>query len=78
MQDTIDKIAEFLSQQLNVDKNSITKDSKIVEDLGADSLDIVELLMTLEDAYNIKVEDDEATGISTVGDIAELLKTKIK
>ena len=78
MSDTIDKIAAVLADQLSIDKDSITESSKIVEDLGADSLDVVELLMTLEDTYNVKVSDDEATGISTVGDIAALLEGKIK
>ena len=77
MNDSIDKIAQVLAEQLGVDKSTITKDSKIVEDLGADSLDVVELLMTLEDAYNVKVSDEEATGLSTVGDIAALLDGKM-
>ena len=77
MNDSIDKIAQVLAEQLGVDKSTITKDSKIVEDLGADSLDVVELLMTLEDAYNVKGSDEEATGLSTVGDIAALLDGKM-
>ena len=78
MNDTIDKIAEVLADQLSGDKSTITKDSRIVEDLGADSLDVVELLMTVEETYNIKVSDDEATSLSTVGDIAALLEKKLK
>ena len=78
MNNILDKIVEVLADQLGVDKSTINENSRIVEDLGADSLDVVELLMTLEDTYNIKVDDSEATGISTVGDIAKMLEGKIK
>lgn len=78
MNEIIDKIASVLADQLSIDKASINENSKIVEDLGADSLDVVELLITVEETYNITVSDDEAAGIVTVGDIASLLSSKIK
>ena len=71
-----DKIAKVLADQLGIDKSIITMDSKIVEDLGADSLDVVELLMSLEEEYGITVSDDEAGAIRTVGDIVNLLENK--
>ena len=71
-----DKIAKVLADQLGIDKSKITLESKIVEDLGADSLDVVELLMSLEEEYGITVSDDEAGAIRTVGDIVNLLENK--
>ena len=73
---TLDKIAQVLSEQLGVDKGQITESSKIVEDLGADSLDVVELLMNLEEEYGVTVSDEEAGSISTVGDIVKLIDSK--
>ncbi len=72
-----EKIKKALAEQLGIDENKITADSKIVEDLGADSLDIVELLMNLEEEYNIKILEDEATKISTVGDFVTLVESKM-
>ena len=71
-----EKIAKVLADQLGIDKSKITLESKIVEDLGADSLDVVELLMSLEEEYGITVSDDEAGAIRTVGDIVALLENK--
>ena len=70
---TIEKIKELLSNQLNVEADKITAESKIVEDLGADSLDVVELLMTLEEECGIVVNDEDAVKIVTVGDIVDLI-----
>ena len=71
-----EKIAKVLADQLGIDKSKITLESKIVEDLGADSLDVVELLMSLEEEDGITVSDDEAGAIRTVGDIVALLENK--
>lgn len=73
---TFDKIAKVLAEQLGIDQGKITLNSKIVEDLGADSLDVVELLMSLEEEYGISVSDDEAGAIRTVGDIVKLVDGK--
>ncbi len=70
---TFDKVKGLLAEQLNVDEAKITPSSKIVEDLGADSLDIVELLMGLEEEFGITVEEDKVQKISTVGDIVDLI-----
>ncbi len=71
-----DKIKSLLAEQLNVDESKITLESKIIEDLGADSIDTVELLMKLEDEYGITVEEEKATSIVTVGDIVNLIEGK--
>lgn len=68
-----DKIVEILSEQLGIPQSKITLDSRIVDDLGADSLDVVELLMQLEDATGKTVPDDEVTKIKTVGDLVEVI-----
>ena len=75
---TLEKIKELLANQLNLDKEKITASSKIVEDLGADSLDVVELLMTLEDECGIVVSDEDAVKIVTVGDIITLIENNGK
>ena len=69
---TIDRVKETIAKQLRMDINEIADDAAIIEDLGADSLDIVEMLMTLEDELNIIIPDD-VTGVKTVKDIAEYI-----
>ena len=73
----LEKIKKVLADQLGVDESKITPNSKIVEDLCADSLDVVELLMNLEEEYGISVSEDEATKISTVGDFVALVESKM-
>ncbi len=66
----LEKIQEMLAEALNLPVESVVADSKIVEDLGADSLDVVELLSRLEDEYGITIPDDDVEGLVTVGDVA--------
>jgi acyl carrier protein len=70
----IDKIRKLLAAQLNISEDKIKADSKLVEDLGADSLDMVEMLMTLEDQFGVTISDEEALKIKTVADIAKFIK----
>lgn len=72
----IDKVKEVIAKQLRIDVSDISDNAAIVEDLGADSLDIVEMLMTLEDEMNIIIPDD-ATGLKTVKDIATFIENEI-
>ena len=66
----LDKIKEILSSQFDVDADSITPDTDIVDDLGADSLDLVDMLMSLEDEFNIgEVPDEMVEKIRTVGQL---------
>lgn len=69
-----DKIAKLLAEQLGIPQSKITPESKIVDDLGADSLDVVELLMTLEDETGKTIPDDKVAEIKTVGEIVEVLE----
>lgn len=71
-----DKIKELLAEQLDVDADKISSDTLIVEDLGADSLDIVEMLMSIEDSFDVKVADEDAQNFKTVGDVVSYIEEK--
>lgn len=73
---TLDKVKELMAQQLNKKPEEITEDKEIVKDLGADSLDVVEMLMNLEEEYGITISDDEAIDVKTVGDIVKIIDKK--
>jgi len=73
-----ERIQELLSEQMNVDKEKITKTTKIVDDLKADSLDIVEMLMALEDEFSISVPDEDARGLTDIGSIVAYVESKMK
>lgn len=70
---TLDKVKEMLANQLNIEVDKITEESKIVEDLGADSLDMIEMLMALEEEFGLSIPDDKAEGLKTVGDITKFI-----
>jgi acyl carrier protein len=78
MPEILETVKEVVSHKLGIDQNTIKSESKFVEDLGADSLDTVELVMALEDKFNVEIADDQAENIKTVKDavthIEELLK----
>ena len=69
-----EQVKEMLAKQLKKDAAKITLDTKIKEDLGADSLDIMEMLMNIEEDYGIKIPDEDIVDFSTVGDIVEYLE----
>ena len=69
-----DKVFELISKQLNRPAEEITLDKEIVKDLGADSLDVVEMLMSLEEEFEIAVPEEDAVNIKTVGDIIKLIE----
>ena len=71
---TIDKVKELLAAQLNISKDKIQDDSKLVEDLGADSVDMVEMLMTLEDDFGVSISDEDALNLKTVADIVSYIE----
>lgn len=76
---TFDKVKSLLTVQLGIKEDKIKLESRILEDLGADSLDLVELLMTLEDEFGITVSDEQAIKLKTVADIVKVIdanKTK--
>lgn len=75
---SFEKVRKLLCEQLNISEDKVTMESKFIDDLGADSLDVVEMLMTLEDEFNITVTDEESVTLKTVGDICKLIDSKSK
>ena len=73
---TLEKVKELLANQLNIAKEKVQENSRIIEDLGADSLDMVEMLMTLEDEFGISISDEEAMELKTVADIVNKIENK--
>ncbi|APC40951.1 acyl carrier protein [Clostridium estertheticum] len=69
-----EEIRACISSQLNIDEEEIKIESSFMNDLGADSLDIVELIMELEEKYDIEIPDEDVEKIATVGDIVEYIK----
>jgi len=71
----LDDVKEVVVEQLNVDVAEVKEESKFVEDLGADSLDVVELVMALEEKFDVEIPDDEAEKIQTVGDAIKFIES---
>ncbi len=74
----LEKIQAMLAEALNISVDKVTPDAKIVDDLGADSLDVVELLSRLEEEYGIIIPDDEAENLVTVADVAKAIEELAK
>jgi acyl carrier protein len=77
MNDTFDRIKKIVAEHLNIDENKINLDASFSEDLGADSLDTVELIMALEEQFEIEIPDEEAQTILTVRDAVDYVNSKI-
>lgn len=69
-----EKIRAILCEQLDIDEDQVTMDSNIAEDLGADSLDVVDLIMSIEDEFELEVPDDQVENIKTVGDVVNYIE----
>lgn len=72
-----DTVRELLAKQLEIDPEKISPDTDILEDLGADSLDIVELVMAIEEEYDIVITDERAQNVRTVKQLVELLESMV-
>ena len=70
----LEQVKNIIEEQLGVAASEITEDSAFIEDLGADSLDIVELIMAFESEFDMEIDDDEVENISTVGDVVSYIK----
>lgn len=69
-----EKVKAILSEQFDVEEDSITLDTSVVDDLGADSLDVVDLLMSIEDEFEIEIPDTEIDNIKTVGELVKYIE----
>lgn len=72
----LEKMREIIVNQLNCDEDAVNLDTSFKDDLGADSLDLFELIMALEEEYGLELPAEELTGLETVGDVVEYLKGK--
>lgn len=72
-----DKVKEIIIEQLGVAEDAVTEDAAFIDDLGADSLDIVELIMALEEEFDLEIPDSDAEKVVTVGDVVEYIKDNV-
>ncbi len=73
----LDKIKSILSSQFGIDEDQINENTDVVNDLGADSLDVVELMMSVEDEVGIMIEDEEIAELKTVGDVVNYIENRL-
>ena len=72
----LEKVAKIIAEELNANAESITMETRLVEDLGADSLDAVEIMFALEEEFGMEIEDDVAQTIKTVGDLVKYIEDR--
>lgn len=73
-----EKVVEIIAQKLNLSKDQIKPEASFVEDLGADSLDLVELVMAMEEAFGMEVPDEDAEKLRTVKDVIDYIKARLE
>ena len=78
MSETADRVKKIVVEHLGVEPEKVTEDASFIDDLGADSLDIVELVMAMEEEFEVEIPDDEAENIKTVGDAINYVNTHKK
>ena len=76
MSDVAERVKKIVVEHLNVDAEKVTDGASFIEDLGADSLDTVELVMAFEEEFNVEVPDEEAEKLQTVGDVVKYIEDK--
>ena len=77
-EEIFEKIKKIIVEQLQVADTAVTEQSSFIDDLGADSLDLVELIMALEEEFNIEIPDTDAEKVVTVGDVVDYIKENVK
>ena len=77
MPEHYDKVKEIIIDKLGIDNGKITMDAKFIDDLGADSLDTVELIMQFEEEFGIEIPDEEAEGLLSVGQVVDYITNKL-
>lgn len=70
----LEKIQDIISEVLNIEKDTITEETKFVDDIGADSLDIFQIVMAIEEEFDIEIDNEEIEKITTVGDVIKEIK----
>jgi acyl carrier protein len=78
MADIAEQVRQIIAEQLMVELDEVTDDASFIEDLGADSLDTVEMIMEIEDEFGIEIPDEDAEKIQTVGKAIEYVKKKVE
>tara|TARA_Y100001936_G_C15962633_1_gene606456 strand:+ start:887 stop:1123 length:237 start_codon:yes stop_codon:yes gene_type:complete len=78
MSDNLTRIKEIIIDKLGIEESKITSDARFIEDLGADSLDTVELIMQFEEEFDIEISDEDAEKLTTVGSSVEYIDSKLK
>ena len=73
-----DRVSEIIVEQLGVAKEEVVAEASFIDDLGADSLDIVELVMAMEEAFDIEIPDEDAETIQTIGDAVSYVKRRVE
>lgn len=73
-----DKIKDIIVEQLDVEEDAVTMEASITEDLGADSLDVVDLVMSIEESFDVEIPDEEVENIKAVGDIVKYIENKVE
>ena len=74
----LEKVREILCDQLDVEEEQVTLDASITDDSGADSLDVVDLVMSIEEEFDLEFPDEEVENIKTVGDIVKYIESKVE
>ena len=73
----LEKLAQILVEQLGVDESEVTPESNFIDDLGADSLDVFQIVIAIEEQFDIEISDQDAEGIKTVGDAIKYIESKV-
>lgn len=78
MSDIAERVKKIIEEQLMVDSSEVTVDASFVDDLGADSLDVVEMIMEIEDEFGIEIPDEDAEKLATVGDAIKYIERRVE
>ena len=75
--DVFEKVKKILCDQLDLEEEQVTEEAEVIEDLGADSLDIVDLVMTLEEEFDTEIPDEDIENLKTVGDLVKYIEERV-
>ena len=77
LMDVFDRICQIISRQLRADTDTVDEDADVIEDLGADSLDVVEILMAVEESFGVTVPEEDVIGLRTPRELAEYIESRV-